>query len=135
MFALGRFPWALEVFLQPMRWTPAKRLPIAFGWLTKRVDTARLARWGAPALRSREILRDGAAFAAACSPAVTLDVAPRLRAFRGEVVVLWPPEDPCFPIALGERVAALFDRGRLVEVEDSYCFVPVDRPDALAAVL
>ena len=49
--------------------------------------------------------------------------------------MLWPPEDPCFPFALGERVAALFDDARLIEVEDSYCFVPVDRPDALAAVL
>ena len=135
MFALGRFPLLMRAFLQPLRFTPARRLPIAFGWLTKRVDAARLARWGTPSLRDGEILRDGAAFAAACSPAVTLDVAPKLRSFQGEVVVLWPPEDPCFPISLGERVTALFDDARLIEVEDSYCFVPVDRPDALAAVL
>jgi pimeloyl-ACP methyl ester carboxylesterase len=135
MFALGRFPLLMRAFLQPLRFTPARRLPIAFGWLTKRVDDARLARWGTPSLRDGEILRDAAAFAAACSPAVTLDVAPLLRSFQGSVVVLWPPEDPCFPIALGERVAALFDDARLIEVEDSYCFVPVDRPDALAAAL
>jgi pimeloyl-ACP methyl ester carboxylesterase len=135
LFALGRFPWMMRAFLQPLRFTPARRLPIAFGWLSKRVDAARLARWGTPALRDFEVLRDAAHFAAACSPAVTLDVAPRLRAFGGEVVILWPPEDPCFPIALGERLAALFADARLIEVEDSYCFVPVDRPDALAAVL
>ena len=135
MFALGRFPLLMRAFLQPLRFTPARRLPIAFGWLTKRVDDARLARWGTPSLHDREILRDAAAFATACSPAVTLDVAPLLRSFKGSVMVLWPPEDPCFPISLGERVTALFDDARLIEVEDSYCFVPVDRPDALAAVL
>ncbi len=135
LFALGRFPSLMRAFLQPLRFTPARRLPIAFGWLTKRVDEALLARWGTPALRDGEILRDAAAFAAACTPSITLDVAPRLRTFPGEVVVLWPPEDPCFPIALGERLAALFDDARLIEVEDSYCFVPVDRPDVLASVL
>src|SRR5688572_5506736 len=96
MFALGRFPPALGLFLQPMRLLAAKRLPIAFGWLTKRVDDARLERWGTPALHDCEILRDAAHFAAACHPGITLDVAPLLRSFKGEVIVLWPPEDPCF---------------------------------------
>src|SRR5690349_979804 len=81
LFFLGRFPWLMRAFLQPLRFAPARRLPIAFGWLTKRVDAARLARWGTPALRDFEVLRDAAAFAAACTPAITLDVAPRLRAF------------------------------------------------------
>lgn len=135
LFSLGRVPLLMSAFLQPLRFTPARRLPIAFGWLTKRVDRERLARWGTPALEDREILRDGAHFAAACSPAITLDVAPKLRAFTGEVVLVWPPEDRCFPIELGYRLAALFPDARVVEVEDSYSFVPVDRPDVLAGVL
>lgn len=135
LFGLGRFPWLMWSFLQPMRFAPARRLPFAFGWLTKRVDGERLARWGTPALRDREILRDAAHFAAACSPSITLDVAPRLRSFQGSVLILWPPEDRCFPIALGYRLASLFDDARLVEVDDSFCFVPVDQPDVLAAFL
>lgn len=135
LFSLGHVPLAMSAFLQPMRFTAARRLPIAFGWLTKRVDRERLERWGTPALRNFEILRDGAHFAAACSPAVTLDVAPKLRSFTGEVVIAWPPEDRCFPIELGYRLAALFPNARLVEVEDSYSFVPVDRPDVLASLL
>jgi pimeloyl-ACP methyl ester carboxylesterase len=135
LFSLGRFPLLMRAFLQPLRFTAARRLPIAFGWLTKRVVSERLARWGTPALRDMEILRDAAHFAAACDPAITLDVAPKLRSFKGRVTVLWPPEDPCFPFALGERVTKLFDDAELIEVEDSYCFVPVDRPDVLAAVL
>jgi pimeloyl-ACP methyl ester carboxylesterase len=135
LFALGHVPVLMSAFLQPMRFTPARRLPIAFGWLTKRVDRERLARWGTPALRSPEILRDAAHFAAACSPAVTLDVAPKLRSFEGEVIIAWPPEDRCFPISLGYRLAALFPNARVVEVEDSYCFVGVDQPDVLAALI
>jgi len=135
LFSLGHVPLLMSAFLQPMRFTPARRLPIAFGWLTKRVDRDRLRRWGTPALRDVEILRDAAHFAAACSPSVTLDVAPKLRAFEGEVVIAWPPEDRCFPIELGYRLAALFPDARVVEVEDSYSFVPVDRPDVLAALI
>ena len=34
-------------------------------------------------------------------PGVLLDAAPKLRSFEGEVVIAWPPEDPCFPLSLG----------------------------------
>ena len=64
-----------------------------------------------------------------------LDVAPKLRSFQGEVVMLWPPEDPLLPLRAGRAGRGPVRRRALIEVEDSYCFVPVDRPDALAAVL
>jgi pimeloyl-ACP methyl ester carboxylesterase len=135
MFALGRFPLALSAFLQPLRFAPARRLPIAFGWLTKRAPRETLARWGTPALRDIEILRDAAHFARHADPGVLLDAAPKLRDFEGEVVIAWPPEDRCFPISLGRRLAAQFRAARFVEIEDSYSFVPVDRPDALAPLI
>ena len=135
MFALGRFPLLMSAFLQPLRFTPARRLPIAFGWLTKRVDAARLARLGHAVPAGS---RDPARRRGVCRRVFARRDVGRgalLRSFKGSVVVLWPPEDPCFPFSLGERLTALFDDARLIEVEDSYCFVPVDRPDALAAVL
>ena len=64
-----------------------------------------------------------------------LDAAPKLRAFEGEVVIAWPPEDRCFPLSLGRRLAAQFRDATFVEVEDSYSFVPVDRPDVLAPLI
>src|SRR3954451_1227571 len=131
LFTLGRSPALLGAALAPMRFAPARRLPIAFGWLTKRASDATLARWIGPALRDREVLCDVSHFCRAVSPAITLDVAPRLGEFGGEVVVAWPPEDRCFPIALGRRLAAQFREATFVEIQDSYSFVPVDRPDAL----
>jgi pimeloyl-ACP methyl ester carboxylesterase len=135
LFKLGRVPWLLSLFLQPMRIPAARRLPIAFGWLTKRASSELLAGWAAPVLRDREILLDAAHFARHVSPSITLDVAPRLRSFEGEVVLAWPPEDRCFPLELGRRLAAQFRSARLVEVEDSYSFVAVDRPDLLASLI
>ena len=135
LFRLGRVPWLLSAFLQPMRFPPARRLPIAFGWLTKRASSELLAGWAAPVLSNREILRDAAHFARNDSPSITLDVAPRLRSFEGEVVLAWPPGDRCFPLELGQRLAAQFRSARLVEVDDSYSFVAVDRPDLLASLI
>jgi pimeloyl-ACP methyl ester carboxylesterase len=135
MFLAGRVPLLLSAFLQPMRFLPAKRLPIAFGWLTKRASDELLAGWGTPALNNFEILRDAAHFAEHADHRILLDAAPKLRGFEGEVVIAWPPEDKCFPIDLGRRLAAQFKAATFVEVADSYSFVPVDRPDALAPLI
>src|SRR3954469_2013591 len=76
LFTLGRSPALLGAALAPMRFAPARRLPIAFGWLTKRASDATLARWTEPALGDREIVRDASHFCRHVSTAVTLDVAP-----------------------------------------------------------
>src|SRR4051812_5585046 len=135
LFWAGRVPALLSALMQPLRFAPARRLPIAFGWLTKRGSDELLARWAAAALRGGETLRDAAHFAAHADHRLLLDTAPQLRSFRGEVVIAWPPEDRCFPISLGRRLAAQFREPTFVEVDDSYSFVPVDRPDVLAPLI
>lgn len=135
LFLAGRSPYALATFLTPLRFPPAARLPIAFGWLTKRASKEMLAGWGRPALSDFEIVRDAAHFLSHTDSSMLLDAAPKLRAFEGEVVLAWPPEDRCFKIELGRRLAAQFRDARLVEIEDSYSFVPVDQPAALAALI
>ncbi len=50
-------------------------------------------------------------------------------------MIAWPPEDKCFPISLGRRLAAQFKSATFVEVADSYSFVPVDQPAVLAALI
>ena len=135
MFWLGRAPLALEAVVAPMRIPAARRLPIAFGWLTKRASDETLARWVHPALSDREILRDAAHFIARADPALLLDAAPRLSRFDGEVVFGWGADDRCFPVELGRRLAAQFRDARFVEIPDSYAFVPIDRPDALAPLI
>jgi pimeloyl-ACP methyl ester carboxylesterase len=135
LFAAGRSPYALAAAIAPLRFPPALRLPIAFGWLTKRASDETLASWAAPALGSFEIVRDAAHFLRACDPSLLLDAAPKLGAFEGEVTFCWPAGDRCFKVELGRRLAAQFRDARFVEIEDSYSFVPIDRPDALAPLI
>jgi hypothetical protein len=45
------------VFMQQMRLRMIRRLPVAFGWLTRRGDAA-TARWMTPVLTQPEIRRD-----------------------------------------------------------------------------
>jgi pimeloyl-ACP methyl ester carboxylesterase len=135
LFALGRSPYALAAGLAPLRFPPARRLPIAFGWLSRRASDETLARWSAPALGNFEIVRDAAHFLRSTDPSILLEVAPRLRSFDGEVVFGWAAEDRCFKVELGRRLAAQFRDARFVEIFDSYSFVPIDRPDALAPLI
>ena len=67
----GKLPPALfGLFMQQMRLRPVRRLPLAFGWLTKRGDAA-TARWIKPVLRDP---RSAATRSGCCGPS------PRSRA-------------------------------------------------------
>ena len=55
---IGKLPPALfGLFMQQMRLRPVRRLPVAFGWLTKRGDVI-TARWMKPVLQQDEIRRE-----------------------------------------------------------------------------
>src|SRR5580698_1253827 len=58
LFLTGRLsPRLFGIFMQQMRLRLVRRLPIAFGWLTRRGDAA-TARWLRPVLTQPEIRRD-----------------------------------------------------------------------------
>ena len=135
LFLAGRSPYALAAFLSPLRVPGAWRLPIGFGWLTKRATDELVAGWAAPALGNFEIVRDGAHFLRHVEAGLLLDAAPKLAAFEGEAVFCWPTRDRAFKVELGRRLAAQFRNPRFVEIDDSYSFVSIDRPDALAALI
>jgi pimeloyl-ACP methyl ester carboxylesterase len=135
LFLLGRTGAGLNFGIQPLRFAFGRRLPIAYGKLSKRATDAQLQRWIAPALRSGAIRRDTAHFIRHSGPSVTLEAALKLPAFDKPVSVLWPPGDPAFPFSLGRRLAQVFPRGELVEVSDSLAFVAVDRPDELVRAI
>jgi pimeloyl-ACP methyl ester carboxylesterase len=131
----GKLPPALfGLFMQQMRLRPVRRLPIAFGWLTKRGDAA-TARWIKPVLRQREIRRDTVRVlrAAAAENHVLLDAAECLPTYDRPALVVWASEDRVMPPDHGRRLAELLPQGRLVEIPDSYTLMPLDQPARLAA--
>jgi pimeloyl-ACP methyl ester carboxylesterase len=133
----GRLPPALfGLFLQQMRLRPLRRLPLAFGWLTKRGDAA-TARWMRPAVTRADIRRDTVRVlrAIAAEPRLMLQAAERLGGFDRPALVVWASEDRVMPPDHGRRLAELLPQGRLVEIRDSYTLIPLDQPARLAQAI
>ena len=139
LVAAGRLaPGLFGVFMQQMRLRAVRRLPIAFGWLTKRGD-ASVARWMQPVLTQAGIRRDTVrvlrAVAASARGGLLVATAERLPEFKHPALVVWASEDRVMPREHGSRLAALLPVGQLVEVEDSYTLIPLDQPARLAEII
>lgn len=134
---LGRLPASLlGIFLQQLRLRPVRRLPIAFGWLTRYGDDATV-RWIRPLLTTSAIRRDTVRVlrSAFADHDLLLDHAGRLPGFERPVLVVWASDDRVMPPEHGRRLADLLPQGRLVQVDDSYTLLPLDQPAALAALV
>lgn len=134
---MGRLsPRVFGLFMQQMRLRAVRRLPVAFGWLTKRGD-ASTARWMTPVTTQPEIRRDAVRMlrAAGADTNLLLQAAERLPSFDRPALVVWASEDRVMPPAHGRRLADLLPRGRLVEVADNYTLVPLDQPARLAQLV
>ena len=129
-------PTMFGLFMQPLRLRPFRRLPLAFGWLTKRGDAA-TARWIKPILEQGEIRRDTVRVlrAIATQPHLMLDAAQRLPSFERPALVAWASQDRVMPPEHGRRLAELLPHGRLVEIPDSYTLIPLDQPTWLAQAI
>ncbi len=129
-------PGLFGLFMQQLRLKIARRLPVAFGWLTKRGDAA-TKRFLGPVLTQREIRRDAVRMlrAAGADRELLLRTAERLPGFDRPVLVVWAAEDRVMPPEHGRRLAELLPQARLVEVADSYTLVPLDQPARLAAAI
>jgi pimeloyl-ACP methyl ester carboxylesterase len=129
-------PGLFGLFMQQMRLRMIRRLPLAFGWLTKRGDAATV-RWMKPVLKQREIRRDAVRVlrSIAADRSLLLAAAERLSSFDGPALVVWASGDRVMPPEHGRRLAELLADGRLVEVEDSYSLIPLDQPEPFARAI
>jgi pimeloyl-ACP methyl ester carboxylesterase len=133
LFRLGRHPVAMNLALQPFRWSPVANGPLGFGLLTKRrIRTEESRRWLRPSLTEDGVRRDTARFLRNWSAADLADVATRLVKFDRPVLLAWAPEDRFFKIRLAERLAQTFPDARLVRIPDARTFVALDQPERLA---
>jgi pimeloyl-ACP methyl ester carboxylesterase len=126
-------PRLFGLFMQQMRLKFIRRLPIAFGWLTKRGDA--LARsWLGPVLGQPGIRQDVVTLlrSIAAQPSLLTDMAPKFPEFERPALIVWASEDRVMPPDHGRRLAQAFPRARLIEIPDSYTLVPLDQPGALA---
>jgi pimeloyl-ACP methyl ester carboxylesterase len=137
LLAAGRLsPRMFGAFMQQMRLRAVRRLPIAFGSLTKRGDAA-TARWMRPVLTRPEIRRDTVRMlrAAGADTGLLLAAAERLPGFDRPALVVWAKQDRVMPPEHGRRLAGLLPDARLVEIEDSRTLLALDQPVRLAEAI
>ncbi|HEV2240204.1 MAG TPA: alpha/beta hydrolase [Streptosporangiaceae bacterium] len=129
-------PAMFGLFMHQMRLKLMRRLPIAFGWLTKRGDAA-TARWMRPVMQQSGIRRDAVRMlrSVAADPGLLLEAAESLPSFTRPALVIWASGDRVMPPEHGRRLAGLLPLGRLAEVEDSYTLIPLDQPARLAQLI
>ena len=105
------------------------RLPVTFGWLTKRpLAKGTIADYLAPLRQHGGVRRDLTRFLRGVDNRLTLDAAEQLRSFTKPVLLAWATEDKLFPFSLAERFAKVLPDARIVPIDDSYTFVTEDQP-------
>jgi pimeloyl-ACP methyl ester carboxylesterase len=133
---IGFVPPLLSLGARIIQSRRVQRLPLAYGWVVKRHFPAEVMdSFTLPGLRDERIRRDfGRAFRSA-SPRHTIAAGRRLEGFRGRSLVVWNTEQArIYPLSHGRGLAELL-RAPLELVDDSYIYVPEDRPDRLAEIL
>lgn len=131
----ARLPGGIALAAAAIRLRPLRRLPIAYGPMTKRpVPVPVTDRWTEP-LRRPEIRRDLRRYLRSCRRGDMLAAAEELRSFTKPALVAWAAEDRMMPRAHADRFAALLPDARLVEIPDSSTLIPEDNPGALAEAL
>jgi pimeloyl-ACP methyl ester carboxylesterase len=132
----ARIPGALRAGLEPMRVRSARRLPIAYGLLSKRPIPGEVTDgWVLRALRDKGVMADLRRVLSGLDPKHLLDNAPRLTAFAKPVLIIWAREDKIFKLELAHRLAATFPDARVEVLDDAYAFVSWDQPDRVATLI
>jgi pimeloyl-ACP methyl ester carboxylesterase len=132
----ARLPGGLNALAQPMRLRALRRLPFAFGWMAKRPIPHEVTdAWLRPVLTQREIRRDIARYVRSSDKGDLLVAAERLRTFDRPTLVIWASEDRVMPPEHGRRFAKLLPHAHLIEIADSYTFIPEDQPLKLASYI
>ena len=147
--AFGSDPWAVKA----LRWLSAppgagglqalamrrrffQRLPITNGWVAKRpIPDDVMTSYLTPLCTDRLVRRDFHRFLRGLSTRFLAEASPRLAAFDGPALVVWPTEERVFPHEGALRLAEIMPNARLVSVDDSYSWIPEDQPDLLVELL
>ena len=132
----GRVPGSVWLIANALRPRKARRLPFAFGWLSKRpLDPAVSDAFVRPILTDRRIRRELAATLRAINKRYTVEAAEHFGEFDKPVLMAWASEDRFFKLRYAERMKAAFPNARLELIENSYTFVPIDQPIRTAELI
>lgn len=130
---LAKLPGSIWLMLQPFRVNAIAR--VAFAPFSKAgIPPAYIAAWSQGAFTDAGIRRDLGKVTIGLDKRYTLAAAEALRGSQLPILLAWAPGDRFFPMRYPERlVNASMGNARIVEIEGSRTFVPLDQPARLAA--
>lgn len=133
---LVRIPGLTQAILHSLRPRAPRRLPLAFGWLTKRpIDPMAEDTYVLAGLTDRGVREDLRRLLPTIHPRHTREAADRLHTFSRPALIAWAKEDRFFPPRHAEELAESLPDSRLEWIEDSYTFSPEDQPARLAELV
>jgi pimeloyl-ACP methyl ester carboxylesterase len=136
LLKVAKIPGVIRPLLAPMRFTLLQRLPLGFGLVTKHELPQEIAQsYLGPARRDAAIRDDLRRFAAGVDNRCTVAAAEHFGTVDVPVLVVWSTEDKLFPMALAERLVADLPRASLRTLDNSYTFIPEDRPELLTELI
>jgi pimeloyl-ACP methyl ester carboxylesterase len=131
-----KLPGGAFLMAQLLRLRVLRRLPLTFGWMTKRpIPDEIFDTWVRPLQTRRGVRRDLTKYVHTLDKGDMLVAAERLRSFDRPALVSWAKEDRIMPPEHGRRLAELLPHGRLIEIADSYTLIPEDQPGELARAI
>jgi pimeloyl-ACP methyl ester carboxylesterase len=130
-----RIPGAVSLLALSMKAHFVRRLPIAYGWLSKRMDRKVEDSFVEPVQRDKGVRADITRFLRAADKKQLIATAERYGEIDVPVLLAWGADDKSFKIGLAERMERDMPNARLVRIPDSYTFVSLDQPERLAELI
>jgi pimeloyl-ACP methyl ester carboxylesterase len=136
VLAPAHIPGAIPVAFAALRLRAARRLPIAYGWLSKKpIDREVEDSDVLPVLTRREVRRDLRRVLSGLDASHTIDAALKLVTWDRPALIAWSQDDRFCPLEHGERLAKIIPGAHFETIEGARTFSPEDRPERLAGLI
>ena len=136
LFYGARVPGFVWTLAQPMRIAAMRKLPIAFGWLSKRgIPDDISGGWVRPLLGDGGVRRDATKLLKGERKSELIEASNRFKEFDKPVLIAWGTEKDFFDVEYGERLARDFPNARIERIADSYTYVSEDQPERLVKLI
>jgi pimeloyl-ACP methyl ester carboxylesterase len=131
---IPHIPGAVTLLAQSMRLPITRRLPIAYGGLSKRLDRETETAFVRPVIENKAVRADIAGFLKAANKRDLMATAAQYGSIQIPVTLAWGEDDRAFKIEFAERMARDMPNAELHRIPDSKTLVPIDQPERLASV-
>jgi pimeloyl-ACP methyl ester carboxylesterase len=128
-----KVPGAIGVLANSMRLHANRRLPIAYGWLSKTMSREVEDSFVNPVIHDKRVRDDIAGFLRRADKNELAATAAQYGSIDIPVKLVWAEGDRAFKVELAERMAHDIPNAELVRIPSRYTFVPLDEPERLAA--